>query len=558
MVLYEYIINVAFHFNHVIMDVILIKDCTPMKFKSLRLYAQLIIIVGSIWVAVLVIITLTSKYYIEGFNQQLTADLDREIQHSIETIILTNNNRLVNLSTAHTGWTELVDATNAKDRAWVQSNATKYLLDNPAFSVNTLYLLNTDNNFTELYGALPKSIYAGLLSNVNKNAILTTSEGYLISYNKQLFIVTITGLTKENRKTLHGVYALGQRIDPVITTTLKQFYASKSDFDLTFTDSEAPIISLIDPNTLVSSYNQYFTLNTSNNSLAKSINDHANKLLYLILSIIAVSMILLLSILMRLTGNFEESIKRIKRITYHDYSQKIDLNFSKDFSELSQCINNLSSELSSRDEEINQKYIEIISILIKTLEEVDVYTKGHSERVSHYSVALATVIGYPELEIIRLSGLLHDIGKITVDIKILNNPGKLSESEFEEIKKHPMTAYNILGVSDIFNPVKAIVRGHHEKMDGSGYPDGLRGDDIPLGARIVAIADVFDSLTSERSYRKEMPLSEALQIIQNGSGTHFDKALVDAFIPIAIEAYKDWSSLNQTPDVEELLLILEQ
>lgn len=529
-----------------------------MKFKSLRLYAQLIIIVGSIWIAVLVIITLTSKYYIEGFNQQLKEDLDREIQQSIETVILTNNNRLVNLSTAHTGWTEFVDATYAKDHSWVALNATKYLIDDPAFSVNTLYLQNTHNDFTELYGALPKNIYTKLLNTVDKNKLLTASEGYLISYNHQLYIVSMTGLTDQYRKTLHGVYAIGQRIDPVITSTLKQFYASKSDFDLTYIYSETPVISRIEANTLASTYNQYFTLITSKNALAQSINEHANKLLYLILSILAISMILLLSILMRLTGNFEESIKRIKRITYHDYSQKIDLNFSKDFSELSQCINNLSSELSSRDEEINQKYIEIISILIKTLEEVDVYTKGHSERVSHYSVALATVIGYPELEIIRLSGLLHDIGKITVDIKILNNPGKLTESEFEEIKKHPMTAYNILGVSDIFDPVKAIVKGHHEKMDGSGYPDGLHGDDIPLGARIVTIADVFDSLTSERSYRKEMPLDEALQIIQDGSGTHFDKVLVDAFIPIALEAYKNWSSLNQTPDAEELLMILEQ
>ncbi len=529
-----------------------------MKFKSLRLYAQLIIIVGSIWVAVLVIITLTSKYYIEGFNQQLTENMDQEIQHSIENLIITSNNRLINLSAAHTGWTELVEATNARNRPWIEQNATKYLIKDPAFSVDTLYLLNTHNAYNELYGILPETIYSALFHKVDKKELLNASVGYLIYYNHELFIVAITGLTDVNRNDIHGYYALGQRVDYVIENTLEQFYASKSDLTLTFIDSKSLIISRIDLNTIDSTSNQYFKLSTSNNLLAHSINDHANKLLYLILSILAISMILLLSILMRLTGNFEESIKRIKRITYHDYSQKIDLDFSKDFSELSQCINNLSSELSSRDKEINQKYIEIISILIKSLEEVDVYTKGHSERVSHYSVALATVIGYPELEIIRLSGLLHDIGKIKVDIKILNNPGKLSEPEFEEIKKHPMTAYNILGVSDIFSPVKAIVKGHHEKVDGSGYPDGLCGDDIPLGARIVAIADVFDSLTSERSYRKEMPLSEALQIIQDGSGTHFDKALVDAFIPIAIEAYKDWSSLNQTPDVEELLLILEQ
>lgn len=247
----------------------------------------------------------------------------------------------------------------------------------------------------------------------------------------------------------------------------------------------------------------------------------------------------------------------ITKITFHDYTARVELNFSKEFRELGHCINMLAMGLEKRDREIERKYIEIITILIKTLEEVDVYTKGHSERVSHYSVGLAEAVGFPDIETVRLSGLLHDVGKITISADILNKPGKLTEEEFSEIKKHPTTAFNILEVSDVFLNSKDIVKYHHEKMDGTGYPEQLKGDAIPLGARIVAIADVFDSLTSQRSYRDPMPVDEAIEIIRNTSGQHFDPDLVEAFIPIAHEMYRSWSAFSAPPQLEELLTTSE-
>jgi len=191
------------------------------------------------------------------------------------------------------------------------------------------------------------------------------------------------------------------------------------------------------------------------------------------------------------------------------------------------------------------------------LEAVDVYTKGHSERVSHYSVELAKAIQYEDVESIRLSGLLHDIGKISVDTKILNKPSGLTPAEFEEIKRHPVMSYQILEASDIFKDVKNIVKYHHEKMDGTGYPDGIKGDDIPIGARIVAIADVFDSLTSKRSYREAMTVQDALEIIENTKGSHFDLDLVEAFLPIANAVYASWSDLEDSPVADEILRINE-
>lgn len=213
----------------------------------------------------------------------------------------------------------------------------------------------------------------------------------------------------------------------------------------------------------------------------------------------------------------------------------------------------LAAGLEKRDSEINKKYVEIIAVLIKALEETDRYTRGHSERVSHYSVALAKAIRYPDIEQIRLSALLHDVGKISISSAILNKPGKLTKEEFDEVKKHPVIAYKILEVSDVFNFTKDIVKCHHEKLDGTGYPDGLKGDEIPLGARIVAIADVFDSLTSNRSYRRPLPVEEALEILRKDAGNHFEPSLVAVFDAIAFEAYDTWSTIEASPNVNEFI-----
>jgi len=251
----------------------------------------------------------------------------------------------------------------------------------------------------------------------------------------------------------------------------------------------------------------------------------------------------------------KRSLDTIKNITYHDYTHRITLGISEEFTELGNCINNLSEGLQRRDQEIERKYFEIISILIKTLEEVDIYTKGHSERVSHYSTDLAIKTGYEDIESIRISGLLHDIGKITIGSTILNKPGKLDDHEFAIIKRHPEIACNILALSDVFQFAKDIVKHHHEKYDGTGYPSGLKGEEIPLGARIVAIADVYDALTSARSYRNPMTPDDALKIISEGSGSHFDPVLVEAFKEIAHSTFERWYYIRRSPEAEELIEI---
>jgi response regulator RpfG family c-di-GMP phosphodiesterase len=183
---------------------------------------------------------------------------------------------------------------------------------------------------------------------------------------------------------------------------------------------------------------------------------------------------------------------------------------------------------------VRRTYLSAITSLARTMEERDPYTAGHSRRVRDYSLALARAIGLDrkECRLLDLAAQLHDMGKIAVPDAILHKPSKLTPEEFDIVKQHPGTAERILAPVVRNRTVLAAIRGHHERMDGGGYPDGLRGNQIPLLARLIAIPDCFDALTTSRAYRAAMSLEEAVGILRAGAGTHFDPDFLRAFLPL--------------------------
>lgn len=183
-------------------------------------------------------------------------------------------------------------------------------------------------------------------------------------------------------------------------------------------------------------------------------------------------------------------------------------------------------------QKIGQMYLQIITSLVRAMEAKDPYTSGHSVRVAELACCLARYIGLDEDEIeqVNRAGQLHDIGKIGIKDEILTKPGRLTDEEFDHIKTHPETSYKVLEPLDAMQGVIAAVRHHHEHYDGSGYPDGLKGEDIPLHARILQIADIWDALTSTRSYRKAMPPEKAREIMAREAGATMDPYLVDKFL----------------------------
>ncbi len=173
--------------------------------------------------------------------------------------------------------------------------------------------------------------------------------------------------------------------------------------------------------------------------------------------------------------------------------------------------------------------------LANALEAKDRYTRGHSDRVSQWSRRLATVIGlHPhEVDMVRQAGLLHDIGKIGVPEVVLRKQGPLEPAEWDEMRRHPVVGAQIVAPFDFFVEGAQVIRHHHERWDGSGYPDGLVGTAIPLGARIVAVADVFDALTSDRPYRAAMDKQTAIEHLVEHAGRTLDEDVVAAFLGLA-------------------------
>jgi len=186
------------------------------------------------------------------------------------------------------------------------------------------------------------------------------------------------------------------------------------------------------------------------------------------------------------------------------------------------------------NKKLKQKLFELVEILTNAMDLVDPYTTGHQQRVSALSTLIAETLGLEESEVdgIRLGGLLHDIGKMAVPMTLLSKPGALTVTEFELIKTHSSAGSQLLGGVEWPWPIANMARWHHERLDGRGYPDGLKGDQIPLEARILAVADVFEAMTSHRPYRPALPPMEALKYIHQQSGIGFDPEVVEALLAI--------------------------
>ncbi len=232
---------------------------------------------------------------------------------------------------------------------------------------------------------------------------------------------------------------------------------------------------------------------------------------------------------------------------------------------LKQCISSLEQKKEElHKSEINQKYQEekeelnkqSILAILNAVDLKDRYTKGHSNRVATYSAEIAKRMGksVDEQNEIYYAGLLHDVGKIGIDNAILNKKGKLTDVEYETVKLHPTMGYQI--VKNITASVRMAdgAKWHHEKYDGTGYPDHLAGENIPEIARIIALADVYDSMTSNRSYRETMPQSKVRSEIEKGRGTQFDPAIADVMLSM-IDDDKEYLMRQMPPDDKKILII---
>ena len=234
-----------------------------------------------------------------------------------------------------------------------------------------------------------------------------------------------------------------------------------------------------------------------------------------------------------------ETIKRLDIQGYCEKSDKFDqllLLIESGIKSIAQMnlIKEINSKLVEANDKLQKSYIESIQALRFTVEAKDPYTRGHSDRVSEYSVLLGKYLNISpaELETLRVGGLFHDIGKIGIPDSILLKQDKLTDEEYAKIKEHPLTGVRILSNASIFSDLLPIVKYHHERYDGKGYPSQLSGENIPYLARITAVADTFDAMTSKRSYRNPLSMDVVISEIERCKGTQFDPQIADVFLDI--------------------------
>jgi HD-GYP domain-containing protein (c-di-GMP phosphodiesterase class II) len=245
-----------------------------------------------------------------------------------------------------------------------------------------------------------------------------------------------------------------------------------------------------------------------------------------------------------ITNPIQQLADTTQLIARGDFSKKIQIRSRTEIGELAETFNKMTDDLElyiqqirKAGEENKALFLGTIRALAAAVDEKDPYTRGHSDRVTKYSMIIARALGLDEklVETIRISALLHDVGKIGIDDRILKKPGFLTPEEFEIMKQHPVKGFNIMKTIEQMREMLPGLRSHHEQWDGNGYPDRLKGEEIPLIARIIAVADTLDAMTTNRPYQQAFTFQAAVDKINKNVGLKYDKKVVAAFNQ-AIEA----------------------
>jgi putative nucleotidyltransferase with HDIG domain len=241
-------------------------------------------------------------------------------------------------------------------------------------------------------------------------------------------------------------------------------------------------------------------------------------------------------------------IKRLNQVTREQNFRLQDMNRN-----LEAKVRQRTKQLADKHQELRTAYIQTIRALAEAIDAKDAYTRGHSERVAVYSSRLAREMGLRKemIERVYFSGLLHDVGKIGVPDAIITKPDRLTVQEYLEIQKHPEIGAKILEPVEFLRHIVPCVRHHHEWFDGCdrGYPERLRGDQIPLPSRLILVCDTVEAMTSDRPYRSAMPLETVVRELSKYSGTQFDPVCVEAFLRLVDREGEMFISKNQKFDI---------
>ena len=236
----------------------------------------------------------------------------------------------------------------------------------------------------------------------------------------------------------------------------------------------------------------------------------------------------------RIISPVKKLIDGTKHIANGDLKYQVEIPSQDEIGELAASFNEMVASLADARDKLRDYFYRVVQSMVRSLEAKDPYTRGHSDRVGEYSYEIAVKMGIlpKEAELLKEAAQLHDIGKLGLHDDILNKKSDLSKSEWDVVRKHPEVGEEILRPVFMDTQMLSVIRSHHERYDGTGYPDGLKGSEASIFSQIVSVADAYDAMTSSRSYRVALTNKEALAKIEAGSGSQFNPTVVQAFIKV--------------------------
>lgn len=515
-------------------------------YKKIRRIMFFSIAAGLLFISFIIILysMLSWKEYSQGYRVEQMNKVNYFFEDQFKD--------LESIHDSHAVWTDAIKGLKNKDEEWLYENATGYMIDNSSYSVDFILISDENKEFSKFYSDSLEPFDFENLDIYKKALNENISQERAIWIDGKLTLIIASPFFNNNREEPYGVYLLGKVIDTEEKDQLKMLLSNRDVDSIEFTKEEVLLDSLglvhRDINLNVPLLNSTDTFVNINFDL-----DYLGFLFYyqplmiiLLITLILVGLFWFINNNIRyMTRKLREIIRFIKRISDGEYHLEIEREKGNLYPELDSLVNSTNrmaediryhiKSVEERNILLDEKYNEMINLLNNVVEMNDQYTFHHSSKVSEYAIALGKHIGFTDLDNLSLASKLHDIGKVAIPTEILNKPSRLTNDEYDIIKTHSKRGYDLLSHSKIFHEARMGVLYHHERYNGEGYPMGLQGNDIPMIAQIITVADAFEAMTSDRSYRKAMSEDMALKILIEEKGEMFNPDLVEAFVQIINE-----------------------
>jgi HD-GYP domain-containing protein (c-di-GMP phosphodiesterase class II) len=458
-------------------------------------------------------------FYVSKVRGEVTDNFVETVEYEINFYFNDQKKDLEIFLRDYTIWDDLYNAIENEDYKWASDNATKFLFEEESYGYDVIYVKGYNNDYEEYYSDINKDKILELdyYKDWKKNKLL---EPTYVNIEGEIYILGINEIYDSNEETKNGYYLMGKKLDKSELDGLRHFEKDTKytmHFKHDIKDYKDEVIKTLELEIKMDSY-------------FNELNILEKRIIYIMYLTVGMVVIIVSIFTKFVEKAINKVVKGIKDISNGNYKSKVEKCSMREFNSIIKSVNNLGTTVDNKIKEIEDTNMEMVRVLIKAIESKDEYTKGHSQRVSMYAKKIAEICGYKNLRIIENAAMLHDIGKIGLDDTILNKTGILSLGEFETVKLHPERGYYILDDCNSFDIIKEIVLQHHERFDGTGYPNKLSGEQILVEARIVTVADVFDAMTSKRSYNAIISFDAAIEELRLNAGKTFDPMIVEMIL----------------------------